>query len=193
MLSGRLLVRGRRCRVQDRSSRRDRSAVTAQCVPMAIPTTSHSARPTLLHYRCCWRPHIPLHTTRPPPSCRGDSAPGNSASSTHPLVTRPEQTGPRADSKRPIILGVNINKGVYVVRQLTPPLPAHRSAVLPKQPSVTKSPWQPPLEPGAGSRDLRRASRLLFPCESTRGVTVKTLRLQVELEEAADGRRKSQW
>ena len=144
MLSGRSLVGAQRCRTRDRPSKRGGSAVPARCVPMAIPTASHSARPALLHYRCCWRPHIPLHATRPPPSCPGGSAPGNTASSTHPLVTRPEQTGPRADSKRPIILGVNLGKGDYVVRQLTPSLPTHRSAALPKQQRVTKSPWQPP-------------------------------------------------
>ena len=68
MLSGRSLVRGPRCRVRDRPSRRGRSDVPAQCVAMAIPTARHSARPALLHYRCCWRPPHP--TARHPPASK---------------------------------------------------------------------------------------------------------------------------
>ena len=41
---------------------------------------------------------------------------------------RPARTGPPADSERPIALGVNLGKGVYVVRQLTPSLPTHAAA-----------------------------------------------------------------
>jgi len=78
---------------------------------------------------------------------------------------RPARTGPSADSERPIALGVNFDKGVYVVRQLTPPLPALRSAAIPPLP-LTRPLHRRQLEPGAGSRNLRRVSRSLIPCES---------------------------
>ncbi len=79
-------------------------------------------------------------------------------------TSRPARTGPSADSEQPIALGVNFDKGVYVVRQLTPPLPALRSAAIPPPP-LTRPLHRRQLEPGAGSRDLRRASRLFVLCE----------------------------
>jgi len=48
-------------------------------------------------------------------------------------TSRPARTGPPADSEQPIAPGVNFDKGVYVIRQLTPPF---------AQRTTSTSPWQ---------------------------------------------------
>lgn len=102
---------------------------------------------------------------RPQPQSRRHAAPRNTASSTPTPTTRPAQTGPRADFGWPIVLGVNLGKGVYVVRQLTPSLLPSPSTAIAEQQRMTESRWRHPREPDTGSRDLRRASQLLRPCE----------------------------
>jgi len=146
LLSGRSLVRGPRCRVRDRPSRRGRSAVTARCVARAASTTSSSHASSSAALSVLLANSIRLHGTRPSLSSRRDSAPGNTACSTHSPTTRPAQTGPLAkgmaprwaDFRRVIFLGVNLCKGVYQVRQLTPSVPTYCSAALPKQQRTKK-------------------------------------------------------
>lgn len=97
---------------------------------------------------CCTTVIRPATCPRPLPRSRRHAAPGNIASSKPPPTARPAKTGPPADSEQPIALGVNFDKGVYVVRQLTPPSAQH---------PTSKSPWQtqalvsPELDQGPSS------------------------------------------
>ena len=117
---------------------------------------SHSSRhaPASTAFACRLSP-LRAACPRPQPRSRRHAAPGNTASSTPPPTTRPAQTGPWADFGRPIVLGINLCKGVYEVRQLTPPYRLTAPTLFSR-------------EPGAGSRDLRLAIRLSAGAGSAR-------------------------
>jgi len=164
LLSGRSLVGAQRCRTRDRPSKRGGSAVPARCVPMAIPTASHSARPALLHYRCCWRPPHP--TARHPPAsklsrwlCAGKHSLVNAPARHKTGTDRPSGGLQAADhswcqSRQGGLCSTPIDTIPTDSPLRRPPQTAARDKI---------ALAAPPLEPGAGSRDLRRASGLLFP------------------------------
>ena len=119
LLSGRLLVRGFRCRARDHASWRGHSDTPVRCVEMTPPAARHATRraPRPLRHDCHPSGHMP-----PPAATVSPSRDTGTHSLFNALPSsRPARTGPPADSERPIALGVNFDKGVYVVLQLTPP------------------------------------------------------------------------
>ena len=132
MLSGRLLVPARRRLAWDRPSRRCGSAVPARCVEMTPPAARHATRPAPrpLRHDCHPSGHAPpLTATVSPSHGTGEHSLFNALP-----TSRPARTGPPTDSEGPIVLGVNLGKGVYVVRQLTP-------CVLPPLPLSSNNAW----------------------------------------------------
>jgi len=85
---------------------------------MTPPAARHVTRPTPqpLRYDCHPPGHTPLLTATVSPS----HGTGKHSLFNALPTSRPARTGPPADSEGPIALGVNLDKGVYVVRQLTP-------------------------------------------------------------------------
>ena len=102
LLSGRLLVRGFRCRARDHAYRRGRSVALAQCAVRGAPAARHATNPVPQPLRRDGP--LPTACPRRPPRFRRGAAPGYTASSTPPPTTRPAQTGPRADFGQPIVL-----------------------------------------------------------------------------------------
>ncbi len=129
-----------------------------QCVARAAPATRHTTPPLTQPPRLDCRP--PSGRMPPPAATVPPSRGAGKQSLFNALPTsRPARTGPSADSERPIALGVNFDKGVYVVRQLTPP-----SAQRPPTQNSLADPS--PREPGAGSRAQLRADRSQAPASA---------------------------